>query len=159
MPTIICFGRTRYWKVVLKHTRQRVVNAAVRRCLGMHLAKMREGHITHEQLCAAAQWEPFEHTIARYSLLWLGHVARIPNHRRSKQALFGWWKGHTKKSGAAFGQAQWLENAFNSVASSDSLSLSLFSSLSLSLSCCCWCCGCCCDYCCCSLSFAAIIFP
>lgn len=46
------------------------------------------------QLCTLAQWEPIEFTLARQSLFWLGHVARMGCHRLPQKVLFGWWTSH-----------------------------------------------------------------
>ena len=59
--------------------------------------------------CEFAQWEPFEFTIARQSLLWLGHVARMGCERLPKQALFGWCKGHNIRQHPHMRQQQWLQ--------------------------------------------------
>ena len=51
------------------------------------------------------QWEPFETTITRQSLLWLGHLARMKKTRLPKQAFFGFWAGHKTR--------QWYQLAQN----------------------------------------------
>ncbi|CAE8679070.1 unnamed protein product [Polarella glacialis] len=109
MPTLSCFGRTRYWSPQLITEIQRIVNRAARSCLGVSRRDMQKYHIHDNTLCAMAQWEPFYNTMGRQSLLWLGHVARMPKERRPKQALFGWWEGHQTMPHAPFGQSQWLD--------------------------------------------------
>ena len=59
-------------------------------------------------LMQAAQWEPISSNLARYSLLWLGHVSRMSVDRRPKQLLFGWWEDHARRPSAPKGQTQWL---------------------------------------------------
>ena len=77
MPTLTCFGRSRVWNREHIFQLQRVVNHAVRRCLGTRKLWMHNNHVNGAMLCEFAQWEPFEFTMARQSLFWLGHVARM----------------------------------------------------------------------------------
>ena len=48
--------------------------------------------------------------VRRASLLWLGHVARIPTDSPQKQVMFGWVEGNKAKVGCPFKQAQWLSS-------------------------------------------------
>ena len=89
MPTLTCFGRSRVWNREHIFQLQRVVNHAVRRCLGTRKLWMHNNHVNGAMLCEFAQWELFECTVARQSLFWLGHVARMGCERSPKQALFG----------------------------------------------------------------------
>ena len=109
MPTLTCFGRSRVWNREQIYQLQRVVNHAVRRCLGTRKLWMHSNHVNGDMLCEFAQWEPFEFTIARQSLFWLGHVARMGCERLPKQALFGWWKGHNIKQHPHMRQQQWFQ--------------------------------------------------
>ena len=109
MPTLTCFGRSRVWNREHIYQLQRVVNYAVQRCLGTRKLWMHNNHVNGDMLCEFAQWEPFEFTIARQSLFWLGYVARMGCERLPKQALFGWWKGHNIKQHPHMRQQQWFQ--------------------------------------------------
>ena len=87
---------------------QRIINWAVQRCLLVRHRWKRDNHVNNAMLNELVQWEPLETTIARQSLIWLGHVARMNIRRLPKQALFGFWQGHTARPNAPRGQAQWL---------------------------------------------------
>lgn len=64
-------------------------------------------------------WEPFEHTLARQSLQWLGHVARMPKELFPKRALFGFWKDHPTKTHPTWRQGQWLKHLLAQVGISE----------------------------------------
>ena len=70
---------------------------------------MHNNHVNGDMLSEFAQWEPFEFTIARQSLFWLGDVAGMGCERLPKQALFGWWKGHNIKQHPRMRQQQWFQ--------------------------------------------------
>ena len=108
MPTLTCFGRTRVWHQEHIMQLQRVVNYAVRRCFNVRKPWMKAHHTNARRLCAFVGWEPFEFTIGRQSLFWLGHVARMGTHRLPKQALFGWWSQHFIQRRPMYRQEQWL---------------------------------------------------
>ncbi|CAJ1439366.1 unnamed protein product [Effrenium voratum] len=108
MPTLTCFGRSRAWNQNQVKQMQRIINWAVQRCLLVRHRWKRDNHVNNAMLNELVQWEPFETTIARQSLIWLGHVARMNIRRLPKQALFGFWQGHTARPNAPRGQAQWL---------------------------------------------------
>ena len=99
MPTLTSFGRSRAWNREQIKQLQMVVNWAVQRCLLIARRWKPDNHVNiySQLLNELAQWEPFETTIARQSLLWLGHVARMDKSRLPKQALFGFWQNHTVK--------------------------------------------------------------
>ena len=69
---------------------QKVSNYAVRRAMGMDLFNMKEHSVKDIDLVAAARWETIGTEVRRTTLQWLGHVARMPIHRRPKQMLNGW---------------------------------------------------------------------
>ena len=94
VPTITTFSRTRFWGAHQIRRLQTVVNSAVRRCMGVHIGMMHDHGITDAKLMEAVQWEPIRNNLARYALLWLGHVARMPLGSRPRQFVFGWWHGH-----------------------------------------------------------------
>ena len=109
MPTLTCFGRSRVWNREHIAKLQRVINYAVRRCFQVRKQWMQDFHVNSRMFCDAAQWEPFEFTIARQTLFWLGHVARMGNERLPTRALFGWWQGHLTTMRPPMRQQQWLQ--------------------------------------------------
>eukprot|EP00969_Alexandrium_andersonii_P096220 4248818-Alexandrium_andersonii.AAC.1 len=64
---------------------QRVANVAVRRAMGMDCQMMTQLDATDAQLYAAAGWESMRELIERQTMVWVGHVARMPLHRLPKQ--------------------------------------------------------------------------
>lgn len=111
MPTLTCFGRSRSWnKAQIRHMQQ-VINWAVMRCLLIRKQWMHTNHVKATQLNELVQWEPFETTITRQSLLWLGHLARMKKIRLPKQAFFGFWAGHKTRTRPPFRQGQWIKTA------------------------------------------------
>ena len=56
------------------------------------------------------QWEPFEITISRQCLLWLGHVARMSKDRLPKKALFGFKQENFIRRNPPFRQGSWLRH-------------------------------------------------
>ena len=70
-------------------------------------------HLSDKLLCRMVQWEPLYNTLARQSLKWLGHVARMNTNRRPKQALFGWARDFPTRNHAPMSQHQWLQEVLN----------------------------------------------
>ena len=110
MPTLTCFGRSRSWNRDSIRSMQQVVDWAVQRCLNVRKHWKRAHHVSSEMLNEIAQWEPFHYTIARQSLFWLGHLARMDTGRLPKQAAFGFWKGHTIRERPIMRQGQWFKH-------------------------------------------------
>ncbi len=75
------------------------------RCLLIRKQWMHANNVNAAQLSKVVQWEPFETTITRQSLLWLGHLAQMKKTRLPKQAFFGFWAGHKTR--------QWYQLAQN----------------------------------------------
>ena len=48
--------------------------------------------------------------LARQSLFWLGHLARMDARRLPKQAAFGFWKGHMIRERPILRQGQWFKH-------------------------------------------------
>ena len=115
IPAITTFARSRAWTKGELMKLQRVANYAVRRAMGMDIFSMREHHVSDEQMYQAAGWESVTDHIRRATLVWIGHVARMPTYRRPKQALFGWWADKMSKShGNQTLQSSWLKDVVRS---------------------------------------------
>ena len=109
VPTITSFARSRAWNKRELWQIERVARYAVRRAMGMDFRAMRDHHISDDMLYKAAGWDTMKDVIRRLSLQWVGHVARMPIHRRPKQMLFGWWAGKaSKKRFGVILQPMWL---------------------------------------------------
>ena len=80
---------------------QRVANQAVRKAMGMDCYRMAETGLTDEDLYRAAGWEAMQDVIHRQTLVWLGHVARMPISRLPKQVLVGWVGGQLGRQAGA----------------------------------------------------------
>jgi hypothetical protein len=92
-PTMLTFCRSRSWTARQERSMQSVANYALRRALGLDTYNMAE-HALHDQdLRRAAGWETVTDMVMRQSLVWLGHVARMPIQRHPKVAMFGWVSG------------------------------------------------------------------
>eukprot|EP00974_Lingulodinium_polyedra_P091004 8824472-Lingulodinium_polyedra.AAC.1 len=61
--------------------------------MGLDGYALQEHHITDAEVYAATGWEDVVDLIHRQTLVWLGHVARMPVSRLPKRALFGWVAG------------------------------------------------------------------
>ena len=96
-PTLLSFCRSRAWTRQQLIAAQRVLNYAVRRCMGMDVYNMEEHSVTDKQMYSAVEWETVEEIVEKASMWWLGHIARMNVDRRPKQALFGWWAGRESK--------------------------------------------------------------
>lgn len=88
---------------------------AAQRCLGIHSQWKRTHHVNAALIQEMVQWEPFEHTIARQSLQWIGHVARMHKDRLPKQALFGSWTNNKIKQHPPCRQGQWIKHLLTQI--------------------------------------------
>ena len=88
---------------------------AAQRCLGIHSQWKRTHHVNAALIQEMVQWEPFEHTIARQSLQWIGHVARMHKDRLPKQALFGSWTNNKIKQHPPWRQGQWIKHLLTQI--------------------------------------------
>eukprot|EP00974_Lingulodinium_polyedra_P117268 11162590-Lingulodinium_polyedra.AAC.1 len=61
--------------------------------MGLDGYALQEHHIADAEVFAAIGWEDVVDLIRRQSLVWVGHVARMPVWRMPKQTLFGWIGG------------------------------------------------------------------
>ena len=104
------FSRTRAWQTNHIHRMHTVINVALRRMIGIRTYQLRRHGISNLILRKMAQWEPFESSVRRASLLWLGHVARMSVEKPQKQALFGWVEHACGKERCPFKQAQWINS-------------------------------------------------
>ena len=113
IPAITTFARSRAWTKGELAKLQRVANYAVRRAMGMDVFCMFEHDISDKMMYESAGWESMNDHIRRATLLWVGHVSRMPLYRRPKQAFFGWWACHLPKhgSGGIKLQATWVRQA------------------------------------------------
>ena len=96
LMALMSFARTRAWQTNQIKRMQGVIHIAIRRCLGYRLRDLRKAGITNEVLRNLAQWEKFDTAVRRASLLWLGHVARMPVEALQKQVLFATASGKAK---------------------------------------------------------------
>ena len=72
---------------------------------------MAEHGVTDEALYKAAGWEQMKDVIHRQTMVWVGHVARMPTHRLPKQALFGWIGGVLgKQAGVGIVQPRFIQD-------------------------------------------------
>ena len=108
-PTLTTFGRSRTWIESQIKKLQRAQNYAVRRAMGVTIWDMREHHYSDDDLRKAAGWETVREALQKRTLIWLGHVARMPKERMVKQVLFGWIRWRTKKAQTARQQTSWIE--------------------------------------------------
>ena len=90
-PTLTTFGRSRAWtKGQIEHLQTRQ-NYALQRAMGLNRLALHEFHVTNQELHRAAMWEKLETTLARHTLRWMGHIARMKVIRLPKLALWGTW--------------------------------------------------------------------
>eukprot|EP00969_Alexandrium_andersonii_P238343 10519989-Alexandrium_andersonii.AAC.1 len=61
--------------------------------MGMDCYLMADLGVTDQQRYAAAGWESTRDLIEWQTMVWAGHVARMPLHRLPKQVLLGWVGG------------------------------------------------------------------
>eukprot|EP00972_Heterocapsa_arctica_P078266 11541557-Heterocapsa_arctica.AAC.1 len=112
VPAVLTtFCKTRAWTRYQLSRVQRIANKAVRSCFITRLRDMKRFGISDDKLREVAGWDKMDELVSRYALTWLGHVARMPIHRRPKLLLFGWWDGRRRKPHAPVMQAQFLEGS------------------------------------------------
>ncbi|CAJ1396225.1 unnamed protein product [Effrenium voratum] len=104
------FARTRAWQVSQITRVQKIVNLAIRRCLGIRLGMLRGYGLSNDILSNMAQWEQFESLVRRSTLMWIGHVARMEHMQPQKAIMFGWLDGASAKQHAPPRQAQWVNS-------------------------------------------------
>ena len=107
---LFTFVRTRSWQTHQIHRLQSVINLAVRRAFNIRTYTLRRHGLSNAVLNRMVQWEPFLQSARRASLLWLGHVARMPTEAPQKQVLFGWITDARGKPHSPCKQAQWLNS-------------------------------------------------
>ena len=90
--SVLLYG-SECWTLLRKHTRK--LDAFHHRCirtiLGITKRQQWEQHITSEE--TRRRWgDPMTvtHMVAARRLEWLGHLARMPEHRTPQKCLFGW---------------------------------------------------------------------
>ena len=110
LPSLTSFGRTRAWTKAQIAALQTVQNYALQRVFGLDRLALHELHITNEQLHKAALWPPIRTVLMRQTMLWLGHVCRMPLHRLPKLALFGTWIQNTSNPIRSQNQLTWLHH-------------------------------------------------
>ena len=109
VPTLTAFGRSRAWtRAQVEHLQTRQ-NYAIQRALGLDRMAMHEYHVRNQDLHAMAQWEPIEKVLARQTLRWMGHVARMPTHRLPKIAMWGHWQDAEPGQFGPTRQQKWLQ--------------------------------------------------
>ena len=104
------FARTRAWQVSQITRVQKIVNLAIRRCLGIRLGMLRGYGLSNNILSNMAQWEQFESLVRRSTPMWIGHVARMEHMQPQKAIMFGWLDGASAKQHAPPRQAQWVNS-------------------------------------------------
>ena len=110
-PTILSFARSRAWTKRQIQAVQRIANLAVRRAMGMDCFLMAQHGVTDEALYRAVGWEQMKDVIHRQTMVWAGHVSRMPTHRLPKQALFGWIGGVLgKQAGVGVAQPRFVQD-------------------------------------------------
>ena len=66
-PTLLSFCRSRAWTRRQLIAAQKVLNYAVRRCMGMDVYNMQEHHVSDVQVFEAVGWETVEKTVEKAS--------------------------------------------------------------------------------------------
>ena len=104
------FSKTRAWQTHHLDRAQKVINTAIRRCLNVRLGMLQSQGLSNRILTNLAQWESFESTVRRATLIWAGHVARMSVSHPQKAVMYGWMTGALPKPHAPSRQAQWVNN-------------------------------------------------
>lgn len=99
------FSKTRAWQTHHLDRAQKVINTAIRRCLNVRLGMMHQHGLSNRILSNLAQWESFEDTVRRATLIWAGHVARMSVSHPQKAVMYGWMSGALPKPHAPSRQA------------------------------------------------------
>ena len=102
------FAKTRAWQVNHLARAQKVIQMAIRRCLGVRMGAIHRAGLNNRVLTYFAQWESFDNLVRRGTLMWIGHIARMHVNQPQKVILFGWLEGAGAKEHAPPRQAQWI---------------------------------------------------
>ena len=102
------FAKTRAWQVNQLARAQKVIQMAIRRCLGIRVGAIRRAGLNNRVITYMAQWESFDTMVRRATLMWIGHIARMHVDQPQKNLLFGWLDGAGAKAHAPPKQAQWI---------------------------------------------------
>ena len=94
------FSKTRLWQVNHLTRAQKVIQMAIRRCLGVRMGLIQQAGLNNRVLTHLAQWESFDNMVRRATLLWIGHIARMHVDQPQKAVLFGWLEGAQAKAHA-----------------------------------------------------------
>jgi hypothetical protein len=120
LPTVLTFCKTRAWTRRQFDSVQRVAHYAVRRVLGLDSYNMQEHHLRDEALYRAVGWDTVTDMVMKHTLVWVGHVARMPITRAPKVALFGWVAGYRpRQHGVGMLQPRWMSDILERVGISD----------------------------------------
>ena len=84
---LFSFSKTRAWQQNHLQRAQKVINLAIRRCLGVRLDLLRSQGLNNTTLQHLVQWEGFESAVRRTTLMWVGHVARMSLEKPQKLAM------------------------------------------------------------------------
>ena len=106
------FSKTRAWQSHQLLRCQKVINKAIRRCLGVRMGMIHHAGLSNSVLHKLTQWESFENMVRRATLMWVGHVARMSIHQPQKAMMFGWLHDAKAKPHAPSRQAQWVNGCF-----------------------------------------------
>ncbi len=106
------FSKTRGWQMNHLQRAQKVINMAIRRCLGGRLGSLHRQGLSNTILQHLTQWEFFETMVRRATLMWVGHVARMTVDQPQKAIMYGWLQGAKAKPHAPSRHAQWINSCF-----------------------------------------------
>ena len=84
------FAKTRAWQVNHLARAQKVIQMAIRRCLGVRMGAIHRAGLNNRVLTYLAQWESFNNLVRRGTLMWIGHIARMHVNQPQNVVLFGW---------------------------------------------------------------------
>jgi ribonuclease HI len=116
---LFSFSKTRAWQQNHLQRAQKVINMAIRRCLGLRLGILRSAGLNNANLRRLVQWEEFESAVRRSTLMWVGHVARMAVEKPQKVAMFGWIDGNKARPRAPPRQAQWINSCLRAAQIAD----------------------------------------
>ena len=116
---LFSFSKTRAWQQNHLQRAQKVINLAIRRCLGVRLDLLRSQGLNNTTLQHLVQWEGFESAVRRTTLMWVGHVARMSLEKPQKLAMFGWIDGNHARPRAPPRQAQWINSCLKAAGIAD----------------------------------------
>lgn len=110
------FCKTRAWQMNQLSRVQETINLAIRRCIGVRLGMIKPLGLSNDILQQLTQWESFETSVRRATLIWIGHVARMPVEAPQKAAMYGWLENAGAKPHAPPKQAQWINSCLRTAA-------------------------------------------